>query len=87
MKTLEHKKLVEQICDFMGEDIDSPACQEVVDHFKECPTCRIYFDTIKKTVTLCREINDEKKIPDDVNSRLFKVLNLNEIKKSKGRSF
>ncbi|MCK5032275.1 MAG: hypothetical protein KAS18_01545 [Calditrichia bacterium] len=83
MTSLDHKKIVEQICDFMGEDIDSPACQEVADHLKMCPTCKVYFDTVKKTVTLCRDMEDEKKMPEDVQSRLFKVLNLDEIKKSK----
>lgn len=83
MTSLDHKKMVEQICDFMGEDIDSPACQEVADHLKMCPTCRVYFDTVKKTVTLCRDIDDDKKIPDDVADRLYKVLNLEDIKKSK----
>lgn len=82
MKKPEHKKVIEQICDFMGEDIDSPACRAVADHFKECSTCRIYFDTVKKTVTLCRELEDDKKMPEDVHSRLFKVLNLDEIKKA-----
>jgi predicted anti-sigma-YlaC factor YlaD len=83
MTLSDHKKMVEQICDFMGEDIDSPACQEVADHLNMCPTCKVYFDTVKKTVTLCREMDDEKKVPEDVNNRLFKVLNLDELKKSK----
>ena len=83
MSSLDHKKMVEQICDFMGEDIDSQACQEVADHLKMCPACKVYFDTVKKTVTLCRDIDDDKKIPDDVNKRLFKVLNLDDLKKSK----
>lgn len=82
MNSLNHKKIVEQICDFMGEDFDSPACKEVADHLKTCPTCRIYFDTVKKTVTLCREMDDNKVIPKDVNNRLYKVLNLKEIKNS-----
>lgn len=83
MSSLDHKKIVKQICDFMGEDIDSPACQEVVDHLKLCPTCRVYFDTVKKTVTLCRDLDNEKKLPEDVNNRLYKVLNLNKIKRLK----
>lgn len=83
MTTKDHKKMVDQICDFMGEDIDSPACQEVSDHINMCPTCKIYFDTVKKTVTLCREMDDEKKVPDDVSNRLFKILNLDELKKTK----
>lgn len=83
MMSLDHKNIVSQICDFMGEDIDSPACQEVAEHLKMCPTCRVYFDTVKKTVTLCREHEQNQNIPEDVNQRLFKVLNLAEIKKSK----
>ena len=83
MTSLDHKKLIEQICDFMGEDIDSPACQEVVDHLKLCPTCKVYFDTVKKTVTLCRDLDDEKKVPEEVTDRLYKVLNLDNIKASK----
>jgi predicted anti-sigma-YlaC factor YlaD len=83
MTSMDHKKMVEQICDFMGEDIDSPACQEVADHLKMCPTCKVYFDTVKKTVTLCRDMENDKKLPEDVTNRLYKVLNLDEIKNTK----
>jgi Holliday junction resolvasome RuvABC ATP-dependent DNA helicase subunit len=78
----DHKEIVKQICDFMGEDLDAPACQEVADHLKTCPTCQVQLDTIKRTVTMCREMEDKKKIPKEVNDRLFKVLNLDEIKKT-----
>ena len=83
MTSLDHKKMVEQIWDFMGEDIDSPACQEVADHLKLCPTCKVYFDTVKKTVTLCRDMDNDTTVPEEVTSRLYKVLNLEDIKKSK----
>jgi len=83
MNENKHKAIIKQICDFMGEDIDSPACQEVADHLKICPSCRVNFDTVEKTVTLCRDMDEEKKLPEDVSQRLFKVLNLDEIKKSK----
>ena len=83
MSSLDHKKMVEQSCDFMGEDIDNPKCQEVADHLNMCPTCKVYFDTVKKTVTLCRDMDCDKKVPEDVNERLFKVLNLDDLKKSK----
>ncbi len=83
MNENEHKAIIKQICDFMGEDIDSPVCQEVADHLKMCPACRVNFDTVKKTVTLCRDLDEEKKMPADVSKRLFKVLNLDEIKNSK----
>jgi len=85
MTKMNHKQMVKNICNYLGEDLDSLACKEVEEHLQQCPTCRIYFDTIKKTVTLCQEIEEEKKIPDDVNSRLFKVLDLQQLKAKKDK--
>ena len=79
MKKESHKEIVERICDFMGEDLDTPACKEVADHIEMCPECKIYLDTIKKTVTLCRDLETSKKLPLDVNQRLFKVLDLEKL--------
>jgi len=82
LSKFDHKDVVKQICDFMGEDLDAPACREVAEHLQTCPTCQVQLDTIRRTVTLCREMEENKKIPSDVEDRLFKVLNLNSIKKS-----
>ena len=83
LSKFDHKDVVKQICDFMGEDLDAPACREVAEHLKTCPTCQVQLDTVKRTVTMCREMEDNKKIPSDVQDRLFKVLNLDAIKKSR----
>ena len=79
MKSPKHQNVYEQICDFMGEDLDAPACKEVADHLESCPKCKVYFDQVKQTVTLCREIDKEKVVPDEVKNRFFKVLNLNDL--------
>jgi predicted anti-sigma-YlaC factor YlaD len=79
MKSKKHQNVYEQICDFMGEDLDAPACKEVADHLESCPKCKVYFDQVKKTVTLCRDIEKEKQVPVDVKDRLFKVLNLTDL--------
>lgn len=78
----DHREIVKQICDFMGEDLDAPACREVAEHLKICPTCQVQLDTIKRTVTLCRDIVDNEKLPADVSERLFRVLNLNDLGKT-----
>lgn len=76
----DREDIVRQICDYMGENLDSPACREVQEHLEACPTCKVYFDTVKKTVTLCRQCDEEEKVPDDVRARLLKVLHLEEIR-------
>jgi predicted anti-sigma-YlaC factor YlaD len=78
--------MVKQICDYMGEDLDSPACREVQEHLEACPTCKVYFDTVRKTVTLCRQCEQEESIPADVKSRLFKVLHLDQIQNRHNRT-
>jgi len=76
MKSSLRQNVYKQICDFMGEDLDAPACQEVAEHLENCPNCKVYLDTVKKTVTICRENEKEKAMPEDVKNRLYKVLNL-----------
>ena len=34
MKSPKHQNIYEQICDFMGEDLDAHACKEVADHLE-----------------------------------------------------
>jgi predicted anti-sigma-YlaC factor YlaD len=79
MESPEHKKIYNEICDFMGEDITAPACKEVADHLASCPECKVYFDTVRKTVTLCQELEKKETVPADVKERLFKVLDLDTL--------
>lgn len=73
-----HKEVHKKICDFMGEDLNTPVCKEVAEHLESCPNCKVYLDTVKKTVTLCQEVEKDKNMPVDVKNRLFKVLDLDQ---------
>jgi len=79
MKKEHHREVIEKICDFMGEDLDAPACKEVIEHIENCPDCKIYLDTMQKTVTICRDLEKSKKLPVDMNKRLFKILKLENL--------
>lgn len=68
-------KTLQQICDQLTEDIDSSLCQEIKEHLESCPKCCAHVDSIKKVVYLYQnEIKTD--VPDDVDNRLWKVLNL-----------
>jgi predicted anti-sigma-YlaC factor YlaD len=81
MNRSEHEELITQLCDAMGEDLEAPVCREVADHLMNCPKCREQFDSVKRTVKLCREHVNREKIPQDVSARLIKILNLQSPKK------
>jgi hypothetical protein len=76
MKHVHSKERIKKMCDLLGEDFDSPKCQAMAEQVKACPTCKVYFDTVKKTVLLCKEIDCDKELPSDVNNRLMKLLDL-----------
>lgn len=83
MNSPMHKEVYKQICDFMGEDLNTPVCKEVAEHLESCPNCKVYLDTVKKTVTICQETEKEKEIPQDIKNRLFKVLNIGDLSTGK----
>ena len=74
------QEIIKQICDQMGADLHAPACREVAEHLKKCPDCQIYFNTVKKTVTWCRDLEEKKNIPPEIHQRLLKKLHLNKNK-------
>ncbi len=73
---MECTRTIEQICLELGEDIDSPLCQEIRKHLDDCPECCANVDSIKKTVFIYRKVITNKNVPEDVDTRLWKVLNL-----------
>lgn len=68
-------KIIEQICENLDEDLNSPFCKEIQLHLQQCPLCCAFVDSIKNTVWFCQKIIDED-VPQAVDSRLWKILNL-----------
>jgi predicted anti-sigma-YlaC factor YlaD len=81
MKPKHNVELQKKICLEFGADLDSELCQEVGSLMEECPECRVYYDTMKRSVQLFRVVEDDCDVPDEVSERLFKVLELEKLKK------
>ncbi len=69
-------KLQKKICAEFGADLDSALCQEVGEMMEECPECRVYYDTMQRSVKLYRTVEDEQSLPEEVSERLFRCLKL-----------
>lgn len=61
------------ICDNLDEDINSPRCRAIRAHLEECPSCRAYLDSMKKTITLFRAMPDPP-VPAVTHRELFKTI-------------
>ncbi|MBN1352991.1 hypothetical protein JXJ21_26610 [candidate division KSB1 bacterium] len=67
---------LKELCARIGEDINSAKCRELKAHLEQCPTCCAYVDSVKKTIFLYQLLEDEKDVPESIDKRLWKVLNL-----------
>ena len=81
MKPKHDVELQKKICQDFGADLDSEFCREVGAFMEECPECKVYYDTIQRSVKLYRVVEEDCEVPEDVNKRLFKILNLEKLKK------
>ena len=81
MTVKRDKELQKKLCADFGADLDSELCQEVGQFMEECPECRVYYDTMTRSVKLYRAVEDEESLPDEVAERLFKCLDLDDLDK------
>ena len=80
MKLKHDVELQKKICLDFGADLNSELCQEVGALMESCPECKVYYDTMKRSIKLYRVVEDECSLPESVAERLFKVLNLENMK-------
>ena len=83
MSVKHDKELQKKICSDFGADLDSDVCKEVGQLMEECPECRIYYDTMSRSVKLYRSVEDDESVPEGVSERLFKCLDLEDLHKKK----
>ena len=67
------KDYIKDLNDYIDGELDETLCAEIERHIGECKNCRIMVDTLKQTVTLCREGKREK-LPDGLESKLNNLL-------------
>jgi predicted anti-sigma-YlaC factor YlaD len=59
--------------DYLEGDVGKQVCMEIEDHLDGCEKCRMHVDTMKAIITLYKRWRSDP-IPDDVSTRLKKVL-------------
>ncbi len=44
-----------ELNDYLDGTLDPSLCREIEAHIGECPNCRIMIDSLRRTVSLCRD--------------------------------
>lgn len=64
---------INDLNDYLDGQIDSALCAEIEAHIGQCDNCRIMVDTMKQTVSLCRDGKIEQ-FPKVVEEKLGQLL-------------
>jgi predicted anti-sigma-YlaC factor YlaD len=65
--------VLEQISDYLDAEAAHELVQRIDTHFAQCPDCRVYVDTVRKTISLYRS-EEPLECPEQVRLRLHAVL-------------
>lgn len=85
----EHRhcdQLMESLSEYVDGALDPALCAELERHLCECDDCQIVFNTMKKTIELYRKVAPAGDVPDDVRSRLYARLDLEDFLNCAGQS-
>jgi len=66
------------LSDYIDGEAKEAICAAIEAHMAECPDCRIMVDTLRQTIHLYRQQEQQLDLPEDVRTRLFYTLNLND---------
>ena len=64
---------INELNDYLDGRIDPALCKEIEEHLGHCKKCRIMVDTMRQTVSLCREGKPEP-LPKAVEDKLLGLL-------------
>ena len=72
------RQLLRSLSDYLDGTLDESLCAEIEKHMGECERCQIVIDTLRKTVELYHTMEPAPAVPEDVRSRLFARLDLQD---------
>ena len=67
------KELFEKISEYLDGEADQITCEKIEEHIRECPECQTCFESLKKSVALCKELPNEE-VPIETKQRLRAAL-------------
>lgn len=74
------KDVIAQLSDYLDAEAAQDLCLSLEAHFVKCSHCRVYIDTVKKTISLYRS-ESALECPEQVRLRLHTILSFEYRKK------
>ena len=74
---MDCQEILEGLSEYIDEELAEKTCREIESHLKGCYNCRVVVNTLRRTVTMYREVPIPE-MPGDVRTRLHKVIRLKD---------
>jgi len=58
-----------KLSEYIDNELDDVSCEDVKRHLAQCEPCQACLETLKRTVTICHEVDDEP-VPENFSERL-----------------
>jgi anti-sigma factor RsiW len=73
---MTHRKIFNNVCDFIDGELDEATCAEIKKHIAACPKCRVYVDSVRKTIVFYQAKDSPKRLPAAARKRLYATVAL-----------
>ena len=67
------KQFLQELSDYLDDQLDPKLKQELQKHVSECPNCWVVCDTTEKTIKVYKGMEPQA-VPGDIQSRLMEAL-------------
>jgi anti-sigma factor RsiW len=63
--------LAERLSDYLDRDLDPDTCARIERHLDDCPPCKAFLESLRRTVDLVRGAPSRPELPDAVRDRIL----------------
>lgn len=64
------RDLAARLSEYLDQEVEPEVCADIEDHLDDCPPCRDFLESLRRTVGLVRETPPSESIPEDVKRRI-----------------
>lgn len=66
-------KMFSKLSEYIDNELDEITCRDIERHMANCAPCQICLATLKRTVAICRNMEDQP-VPKDFSAKLKRVI-------------
>lgn len=72
------RETLQKLNAYIDGELDPLLCSQLEAHMESCTDCLIVYNTLKKTIQLCKSDGEKVKLPPDARQRLLASLGLED---------